>query len=69
MEYFNNLGSMTTNYVRRTREITSRNVMTKTTFNQKNPFPSKLDLKLKKKLAICYICNTGLYGAETGNIG
>lgn len=70
MEYSNYLGSITTNYVRRTREITSGTVMTKATFNQKNPFFfSKLGLKLKKKRANCYICNTALYGAEIENFG
>jgi uncharacterized protein with PIN domain len=60
---------MTTNYVRGTCEITSRTVMTKATFNQKNTFSSKLDLKLKKKLANCYICNTAMYAAEIENFG
>ena len=43
--------------------------MTKATFNQKNPFSSKLEFQLKKKQANCYICNTALYGAEIGNFG
>jgi len=69
VEYFNYLDSMTTNYARSKREITSRTVMTKATFNQKNPFSSKLEFQLKKKQANCYICNTALYGAEIGNFG
>jgi len=42
--------------------------MTKATSNQKDPFSSKLQFKLKKKQANCYICNRALCGAETGNL-
>jgi len=51
------------------REIISRTVTIKATFNQKNLFSSKLEFKLKKKEANCYNCNTALYGAEIGNFG
>jgi hypothetical protein len=51
VEYFNYLGSMITNDPRCTREIKSRVVMSKAAFNKKkNPFTSKLDLNLRKKL-------------------
>jgi hypothetical protein len=56
MEYFNYLGSMTTNDARCTREIKSRIVMAKAPFNKKKTlFTSKLDLHLRKKLVKCYI--------------
>ena len=40
--------------------------MAKAAFNKKRaPFTSTLDLKLRKKLAKCYIWSTALYAAET----
>jgi hypothetical protein len=55
VEYFNYLGSIT-NYTRCTREIKSRIVMAKGSFNRKKtPFNSKLDFNLRKKLLKCYI--------------
>jgi hypothetical protein len=54
MEYFNYLGSMTTNDARCTHEIKSRIVMAKAPFNKKKTlFTSKLDLHLRKKLVKC----------------
>jgi hypothetical protein len=66
VEYFNYLGSMTTNDARCTREIKSRIAMAKAAFNKKKDlFTSKLDLNLRKKLVKCYIWSIALYGAET----
>ena len=46
--------------------IKSRIVMEKAAFNKKkNPFTSKLDLNLRKKLVKCYVWCMALYGAET----
>ena len=40
--------------------------MTKAAFSKKRTlFTSKLDLNLRRKLIICYIWSTTLYGAET----
>jgi hypothetical protein len=39
--------------------------MSKTAFNKKNLFTSKLDLNLRKKIVKCYICSIASYGAET----
>jgi hypothetical protein len=40
--------------------------MAKAAFNKnRNPFTSKLDLNLRKKLVKCYIWSMALYGAET----
>jgi len=56
MEYFNYLGSMTTNDARRTWESKSRIAMAKAAFNKENSFfASRLDLNLRKKLLNCYI--------------
>jgi hypothetical protein len=49
VEYFNNLGTMTTYYIRRRREITSRTVMTTATFNEKNPFFQQIGLRIKEE--------------------
>jgi hypothetical protein len=66
VEYFKYLGSMITNDVRCTHEITSRIAMTKAAFNKKKTvFTSKLDLNLRKKPVKCYIWSIALYGAET----
>jgi hypothetical protein len=66
VEYFNCLGSMTTNDARCAREIKYRIVMAKTAFNRKKTLcTSKLDLNLGKKLVKCYIWSIALYGAET----
>jgi hypothetical protein len=57
---------MPTNDGRCTCEIKSRISMAKAAFNKKRDlFTSTLDVKLKKKLAKCYIWNIALYGAET----
>jgi hypothetical protein len=57
---------MITNDARCTREIESRTVMTKATFNKKKTLlTSKLEMNLNKKLVKCYIWNTALYKAET----
>jgi hypothetical protein len=38
----------------------------KAAFNKKkNPFTSKLDLNLRKRLVSCYVWSIALYGAET----
>ena len=43
--------------------------MTKAPFNKKKAlFTNTLDLKLRKKLAKCYIWSIALYGAETWTI-
>jgi hypothetical protein len=56
VEYFNYLCSMITNDARSTREITSRNAMTKAAFDKKKDiFTSKFDLNVRKKLLKCYI--------------
>ena len=66
VEYFNCLGSMTTNGARCACDIKYRIVMAKTAFNRKKTFcTSKLDLNLRKKLVKCYIWSIALYGAET----
>ena len=47
VEYFNYLGSMTTNDAKGTRDIKSRIVLTKAAFNRKKTlFTSKLDLEI-----------------------
>jgi hypothetical protein len=38
--------------------------MTEAAFNNKNPFTSKLDLNLRKKLVKWYTLSIALYGAE-----
>jgi hypothetical protein len=66
VEEFNCLGSMITNDARCTREIKARIAIVKAAFNRKKIlFTSKLDLRLRKKLAKCYIWSIALYGAET----
>jgi hypothetical protein len=56
VEYFNCLGSITTNDARCTREIKSKINVAKAAFNRKTTlFSSKLDLNLRKKLLKCYI--------------
>jgi hypothetical protein len=65
-EYFNYLCGMITNDARCTREIKPRTALAKAAFNKtKNLFTSKLDFNLRKKLVMCYIWSTALYGAET----
>ena len=69
VECFKNLGSILTNYGRRTCEIKSRFAMAKAAFNTKKTlFTSKLDLNLRKKLVKCYIWSMALYGAENWTI-
>jgi hypothetical protein len=66
VECLNYLGSMIANDTRCAHEIKSSIAMAKATFNKKkNPFTSKLDLNLRKKLVNCYIWSIALYGAET----
>ena len=63
---FKYLGSMLTNDGRCTCEIKSRIAIAKAAFNKKkNPFTSKLDLNLRKKLVKCYVWSMAVYGAET----
>jgi ribosomal protein S27E len=60
VEYFNYLGSMTTNYIRCTCETKSRTAMAKAACNnRKTVFTSKLE-SVK-----CYTCSITLYGAES----
>jgi hypothetical protein len=55
-----------TNYARCTREIKSRDAMTKATSNRKKTlFSSRFDLNLKKKIGKCYVWSIAFYGAET----
>jgi hypothetical protein len=57
---------MVTNNARCIYAIKSRITSVKATFNKKKDLCTcKLDLKLRKKLAKCYIWNIALYGAET----
>jgi hypothetical protein len=55
LEYFNYLGSITTNDARCARGIKCRVSMTKAAFNKKTLITSKMDLDLYKKLVKCYI--------------
>jgi hypothetical protein len=66
VESFKYLGSILTNYGRRTCEIKCRISMAKAAFNKKSTlFTSTLDLELRKKLVKCYVWSVALYGAET----
>jgi hypothetical protein len=66
VEYFNDLGTMITNYARCTHEVKSRTAMAKAAINKKRAlFTSKLDLNLWKKLVKCYIWSIHLCGPET----
>jgi hypothetical protein len=57
---------MLTNDGRCTCEIKSRIAMAKAAFKKKRAlFTSTLDIKLRKKLAKCYIWGIALYGADT----
>jgi len=66
MEYLNYLNCIITNDARCTREIKSRIVIAKATFNkQKSLFTSQLGLNLRKKQVKCYIWkNADLGGTE-----
>jgi len=65
VEYFSWV-AMITNNARCTQEIKFRIDMTKAAFNKtKTVFISKLDLKIRKKVVMCYIWVIVLYGAET----
>ena len=67
VEYFNSLGSVTTNHARCTRYIKSSIAMAKAASNRKKTlFSSRLDLNLREKLVKCYTWSRALYGAETG---
>ena len=66
VKYFEYLGRMTTNDIRRTREIKLKTVMAKAAFNKMKAFStSKLDWNSRKKLAKCCIWSVALYDAET----
>ena len=66
VKYFKYLGSMLTEDGSCTCEIKSRIAKAKAAFNRKkNPFNSKLNLNLRKKLVKCYVCSMAVYGSET----
>jgi hypothetical protein len=66
VEFLKYLGGMLTNDGKCTCEIKSRIAVAKAEFQRKRAlFNSILDLKLRKKLAQCYIWSMALYGAET----
>jgi len=66
VDYFNYLGSLTTNAARCKNEIKARIFMAKVAFNKKeNLSTSKLDLNIRKTLVKCVIWSTALYGADT----
>ena len=65
LEYFNSLGSLITNYARRTHNMKTRIAMAKAALYKETLFTSKLDINLRKTLVKCYILNTALHGAET----
>jgi hypothetical protein len=66
VESFKHLGSMLTNDGRCTCEIKSNIAMAKAAFNKERAlFTSTWNLKLRKKLVICYIWSIALYGANT----
>jgi hypothetical protein len=69
MGSFKYLGSILTNDGRCTHEIKFRIAIAKAAFNKKKIlFTSKLDLKLRKKPAKCYIWSVALYGAGIGTV-
>ena len=69
VEFFNYLGSMTTNDARCTRELKFRIAMAKEALNRKkNLFTSKLDINLRKKLVKCKVLSTVMYGTETRTV-
>ena len=69
MESFKYLGSMLTNDGRCTCEIKSRIAMAKVAFHKKRAlFTSRLDLKLRTRLAKSYTWSIALYGVETWTI-
>jgi hypothetical protein len=66
VEYFNYLGSLTTNAARCKYEIKAKISMAKVAFNKKeNLSTSKLDLNIRKTLVKCSIWSTAFYGADT----
>jgi len=66
VKYINCLCNVITNDTRFTREIKSRISITKAAFIKKRDLsPSKLELKLRKKLVMDYILTITVYGAET----
>jgi hypothetical protein len=66
VEYFNYLGSMTTNDARCTRKIKYRIFMAKAAFSKKKSiFTSKLDLNIRRKLVKGYIWNIDFYIFQT----
>jgi len=70
VESFKDLGIMLINGGRCTCEIKLRIAVTKAAFNKKRAlFTSTLGLKLRTKLAKCYIWSIALYGAEPGRFG
>jgi hypothetical protein len=69
VRYFNYLGNLINNDVRRTCEIKSRKAVTEVAFNKKRAlFISKLGLNVRKKLIKCYIWGVAVCGAETGTL-
>jgi hypothetical protein len=68
VQSFKYLGSILTNGGRCTCEIEYRIAMAKAAFNQRDLFTSKLDLKMRKKLAKCYVWSIALDDAETWTI-
>ena len=61
LEYFNYLGSQTTNDARGTWG----NAVAKAAFNKKSHFASKWGLNLRTKPVKCLMWSIALYGAET----
>jgi hypothetical protein len=69
VESFKYLGSILTNYGRRTYGIKCRIAMAKAAINKKRAlFTGTLDLDLRKQLVKCYIWSIALYGAEIGTV-
>jgi len=67
VEYLSYFGRLVINYASYTFEIKSGFVMAKDALNKKNAVftTSKLDLILRTKLVMYYICSIALYDAET----
>jgi hypothetical protein len=66
VEYFNYLGSMTTNDARCTSKIKYNILKAKAALSEKKSlFTSKLDLNIRKKLVKCYILSIALYIVKT----
>lgn len=66
VESFKYLGCLLTEDMRCTKEIKVRIAMAKEAFSKhRQLLCSKLDLKLRKRLAKCFVWSVALYGAET----